>query len=170
LRILATNKYHDLQGEIMMEFSINIKVKRVSENLGNAMPLPQYATDGSAGLDLPACLEAPLVIAPGSRVKIPTGIAIEIPNKHIVGLVFPRSGLAARHGISLANAVGVIDSDYKGEIIVALCNHGESEYVIKPGERMAQLVFIPVFKATFEETQELTETGRGAGGFGSTGI
>jgi dUTP pyrophosphatase len=159
-----------MQGEKAVEFSINIKVKRVPESLEKAMPLPQYATDGSAGLDLPACLEAPVVIAPGDRVKIPTGIAIEIPNKHIVGLVFPRSGLAARHGISLANAVGVIDSDYKGEIIVALCNHGESEYVIKPGERMAQLVFVPVFKATLEETRELTETGRGAGGFGSTGL
>ena len=158
-----------MQGEKVMEFSINIKVKRVSESPGKAMPLPQYATDGSAGLDLPACLEAPLVIPPGARVKIPTGMAIDIPNRHIVGLVFPRSGLATRHGISLANAVGVIDSDYKGEIIVALCNHGESEYVIKPGERMAQLVFVPVFKATLEEVQELTETGRGAGGFGSTG-
>jgi dUTP pyrophosphatase len=152
-----------------MDFSINIKVKRLSESTGKALPLPQYATDGSAGLDLPACLDAPLVVAPGARVKIPTGIAIEIPQRYIVGLVFPRSGLASRHGISLANAVGVIDSDYKGEIIVALCNHSDCEYVIKPGERIAQLVFLPVFKAAIEETQELKETGRGAGGFGSTG-
>jgi len=152
-----------------MEFSINVKVKRVSEGTGTATPLPKYATDGSAGLDLPACLDAPRVVAPGARVKIPTGIAIEIPHRHIVGLVFPRSGLATRHGISLANAVGVIDSDYKGEIIVAMQNQGESEYVIKHGERIAQLVFVPVFKAVIEETQELQETGRGAGGFGSTG-
>jgi dUTP pyrophosphatase len=152
-----------------MDFSINVKVKRVSQNAGNALPLPQYATDGSAGLDLPACLEFPQAVAPGARVKIPTGLAIEIPYRHIVGLVFPRSGLATKHGISLANAVGVIDSDYKGEIIVALYNQGESEYVIKPGERIAQLVFVPVFKAVIEETHELKETGRGAGGFGSTG-
>ena len=152
-----------------MDFSINVKVKRVSDSTGKALPLPQYATDGSAGLDLPACLDAPLVVAPGDRVKIPTGIAIEIPYRYIVGLVFPRSGLASRHGISLANAVGVIDSDYKGEIIVALCNHSDREYMIKPGERIAQLVFLPVFKAAIEETQELQETIRGAGGFGSTG-
>lgn len=152
-----------------MDFSISVKVKRMRHNEGVASPLPQYATDGSAGLDLPACLELPQVVAPGARVKIPTGIAIEIPHRHIVGLVFPRSGLATKHGISLANAVGVIDSDYKGEIIVAVHNQGESEYVIKPGERIAQLVFVPVFKAELEETRELKETGRGAGGFGSTG-
>lgn len=152
-----------------MDFSINVKVKRVSINAVNALPLPQYATDGSAGLDLPACLELPQVVAPGARVKIPTGIAIEIPHRHIAGLVFPRSGLATKHGISLANAVGLIDSDYKGEIIVAVHNQGDSEYVIKPGERIAQLVFVPVFKADIEETDELEETGRGVGGFGSTG-
>lgn len=152
-----------------MDFSINVKVKRVSINAVNALPLPQYATDGSAGLDLPACLELPQVVAPGARVKIPTGIAIEIPHRHIAGLVFPRSGLATKHGISLANAVGLIDSDYKGEIIVAVYNQGDSEYVIKPGERIAQLVFVPVFKADIEETDELEETGRGVGGFGSTG-
>lgn len=152
-----------------MDFSINVKVKRVSINAVNALPLPQYATDGSAGLDLPACLELPQVVAPGARVKIPTGIAIEIPHRHIAGLVFPRSGLATKHGISLANAVGLIDSDYKGEIIVAVHNQGDSEYVIKPGERIAQLVFVPIFKADIEETDELEETGRGVGGFGSTG-
>ncbi|MDD2553579.1 MAG: dUTP diphosphatase [Desulfotomaculaceae bacterium] len=152
-----------------MEFLISVKVKRVTHIAKDVPPLPQYATEGSAGLDLPACLESPWVVAPGARVKIPTGIAIEIPHKHIVGLVFPRSGLATKHGISLANAVGVIDSDYKGEIIVAVSNQGESEYVIKPGERIAQLVFVPVFKATIEETDELKETGRGTDGFGSTG-
>jgi dUTP pyrophosphatase len=152
-----------------MELSINVKVKRVSNGTGKAAPLPQYATVGSAGLDLPACLDAPLVVAPGDRVKIPTGIAIEMPHRHVAGLVFPRSGLATRYGISLANAVGVIDSDYKGEIIVALQNLGESEYVIKHGERIAQLVFVPVFKAVIEEALELKETFRGSGGFGSTG-
>ncbi|MCL6560494.1 MAG: dUTP diphosphatase [Firmicutes bacterium] len=152
-----------------MDFSIVIRVKKLSEKIGNTIPLPRYATAGSAGLDLPACLDGPLAVPPGARVKIPTGIAIEIPHRHIVGLVFPRSGLATKHGISLANAVGVIDSDYKGEIIVAVMNQGGREYVIKPGERVAQIVFVPVFKITLKEVSELNDTDRGAGGFGSTG-
>jgi dUTP pyrophosphatase len=152
-----------------MDFLINIKVKRVSEKFGEQFPMPRYATEGSAGLDLPACLDAPLVVPPGTRMKVPTGLAIEIPDRHIAGLVFPRSGLATKHGISLANAVGVIDSDYKGEIIVAVFNQSQQEYVIKPGERIAQLVFVPVFRSTLEEVDSLADTGRGSGGFGSTG-
>lgn len=146
-----------------------IRVKKCSDKMGKSIPLPSYATDGSAGLDLPACLERPLIIPPGARVKIPTGIAIDLPHGHVAGLVFPRSGLATNHGISLANAVGLIDSDYKGEIIVAVFNQSEREYTIKPGERVAQLVFIPVFRVAFEEVEELGDSGRGPGGFGSTG-
>ena len=152
-----------------MDFSVVIRIKKISEKISTTIPLPRYATAGSAGLDLPACLDAPLAVPPGARVKIPTGIAVEIPYRHIAGLVFPRSGLAAKHGISLANAVGVIDSDYKGEIIVAVLNQGEREYVIHPGERVAQIVFVPVFKVTFQEVDELDDTDRGVGGFGSTG-
>lgn len=153
-----------------MDFSINVLVKRVSPKIGDSIRFPRYATMGSAGLDLPACLDEPLSIPPGARVTIPTGIAIEIPFKHIVGLVFPRSGLATKHGISLANAVGVIDSDYKGEIIVAVYNQSDREYIVKPGERVAQLLFMPVFHAVFEPVEELAESNRGKGGFGSTGI
>lgn len=152
-----------------MNFSILIRVKKVSKKIGDTIPFPRYATAGSAGLDLPACLDSPLSVPPGARAKIPTGIAIEIPHRNIAGLVFPRSGLAAKHGISLANSVGVIDSDYKGEIIVVVSNQGEKEYVINPGERVAQLVFVPVFEATIEETKELECSERGSGGFGSTG-
>ncbi|OPX85373.1 dUTP diphosphatase [Pelotomaculum sp. PtaB.Bin117] len=152
-----------------MSFSITVKVKKVSEKIGDTIPFPHYATTGSAGLDLPACLDEPLVVPPGARMKIPTGIAIEIPFKHIVGLVFPRSGLATKHGISLANAVGVIDSDYKGEIIVAVYNQSISEYIVNPGERVAQLLFLPVYNAVLEPVEELEESGRGEGGFGSTG-
>lgn len=152
-----------------MDFSLVIRVKRISEKIGDTIAFPRYATTGSAGLDLPACLDGPVAVPPGARVKIPTGIAIEIPDRHIAGLVFPRSGLATKHGISLANAVGVIDSDYKGEIIIAVFNQGEREYVINPGERVAQLVFVPVFAATLEVADDLEDTGRGAGGFGSTG-
>jgi len=133
-----------------MSFSIVVKVKKMSEKIGRSIPFPRYATTGSAGLDLPACLDEPLVVPPGARVKIPTGIAIEIPFKHIVGLVFPRSGLATKHGISLANAVGVIDSDYKGEIIVAVHNQAGQEYIVSPGERVAQLLFLPVYDAVLE--------------------
>jgi len=152
-----------------MSFSIVVKVKKMSEKIGRSIPFPRYATTGSAGLDLPACLDEPLVVPPGARVKIPTGIAIEIPFKHIVGLVFPRSGLATKHGISLANAVGVIDSDYKGEIIVAVHNQAGQEYIVSPGERVAQLLFLPVYDAVLEPVEELEESSRGDGGFGSTG-
>ncbi len=152
-----------------MELIANIQVKKLSEKVGRDIPFPRYATDGAAGLDLPACLDSPVVIEPGSRVVIPTGLAIQIPSRYIVGLVFPRSGLAARHGISLANAVGVIDSDYKGEILIALINQGDKEYLINPGERVAQIVFMPVFKVKLEETGTLDDTVRGTGGFGSTG-
>jgi dUTP pyrophosphatase len=152
-----------------MELIANIKVKKLSEKIGKDIPFPRYATDGAAGLDLPACLDSPVVIAPGSRAVIPTGLAIQIPSRYIVGLVFPRSGLAARHGISLANAVGVIDSDYKGEVLIALINQGDKEYLINPGERVAQIVFMPVFKVKLEETDTLEDTARGTGGFGSTG-
>lgn len=152
-----------------MEELMIIRVKKCSDKMGESIPFPGYATDGSAGLDLPACLERPLIIPPGARVKIPTGIAIDLPHRHVAGLVFPRSGLATNHGISLANAVGLIDSDYKGEIIVAVFNQSEREYTIKPGERVAQLVFIPVFRVAFEEVEELGDSGRGPGGFGSTG-
>lgn len=152
-----------------MEKTMVIQIKKCSDKIGNSITFPEYATEGSAGLDLPACLEQPIIIPPGARIKIPTGIAIELPHRHVAGLVFPRSGLATNHGISLANAVGLIDSDYKGEIIVAVVNQSEREYIIKPGERIAQLVFIPVFHVSFEIVEELGKSSRGKGGFGSTG-
>ncbi|MCL6634143.1 MAG: dUTP diphosphatase [Peptococcaceae bacterium] len=152
-----------------MDFSIVVRVKKISEKIGDTIPLPRHATAGAAGLDLPACLDGPLPVPPGSRVRVPTGIAVELPHRHVVGLVFPRSGLATKHGISLANAVGVIDSDYRGEIVVAVINMGEREYVINPGERVAQLVFVPVFAVTLKEVDCLEATARGGGGFGSTG-
>lgn len=148
---------------------ITVRVKRILNKTKNQQPLPRYATGGAAGLDLRACVDIPLTVPPGARVKIPTGIAIEIPDKNMVGLVFPRSGLALKHGISLANSVGVIDSDYKGEIFIAVFNQDKEEYTIGPGERVAQLVFVPVFRPTLVEVENLQDTARGAGGFGSTG-
>lgn len=153
-----------------MDLEVTIKIKRVrAENNRACYRLPAYATKGSAGLDLQACLKSPLTVMPGERILVPTGFAVEMPHGNMVGLVFIRSGLAAKHGLSLANAVGVIDSDYKGEIYIPIINQGDKEYIIQPGERIAQLVFVPVIKAVLQEVNELANTERGSGGFGSTG-
>ena len=149
-----------------MHHDITVKVKRVGA--GHAS-LPQYATAGAAGLDLSASISHPVTLAPQTRSLIPTGIAIEMPHRHLVGLVFARSGLAAKHGVCLANGVGVIDSDYTGEILCALLNTGDTPYVVRPGDRIAQLVFVPVAAASLVVVDELAATTRGAGGFGSTG-
>ena len=130
--------------------------------------LPTYGTASSAGADLRACLDAPAVLAPGETRLIPIGIAMEIPEGY-VGLVFARSGLGIKHGVVPGNCVGVIDSDYRGEIMVGLYNSGESEYTVQPGDRIAQLMVTPVVQADVELVDELDETERGAGGFGSTG-
>lgn len=131
--------------------------------------IPQRATPGSAGMDLVACMEEPVLLPPGGRAMIPTGLAMAIPTAEWVGLVYARSGLAVRHGITLSNSVGVIDSDYRGEIRVGLCNLGQEPYTIQPGERIAQLVISPVLLPPVEEANELDSTERGTGGFGSTG-
>ncbi len=150
-----------------MDFVINVRVKKVSRN---SSALPTYATAASAGVDLCADLQEPLIIKPGENVKIPTGLAIELPNQYVVALVFARSGLAGRYGIGLTNGVGVIDSDYRGEIQVLVQNLGQQQVTINPRDRIAQMVFMPVFKALLEEVAELQETSRGIGGFGSTGL
>jgi dUTP pyrophosphatase len=146
--------------------SINVKIKKLSSQ----SILPAYATPASAGVDLCACLPNGMVVNPGENVKIPTGIAIELPNQHIVALVFARSGLASRYGVGLTNGVGVIDSDYRGEIQVLIQNLGSLPVTINHGDRIGQMVFTPIFQALFEEVTELGETARGTGGFGSTGI
>lgn len=147
--------------------SINVKIKKVGNN---SFALPTYATAASAGVDLCADIKDPLTVSPGENVKIPTGLAIELPGPHVVALVFARSGLASRYGIGLTNGVGVIDSDYRGEIQVLLQNLGQQPVIVNPGDRIAQMVFMPIFKAVFEEVAELRETARGTGGFGSTGV
>ena len=130
---------------------------------------PEYATDGSAGMDLTAAMDQPVVLKVGGRAMIPTGIAMQIP-QGFGGFIFPRSGLAYKKGISMANCVGVIDSDYTGEIKVVLHNISGHDYTVNPGDRVAQLVFLPVPQAELEEVDELDETRRGSGGFGSTGF
>lgn len=142
-----------------------LKIRRLHKDVS----LPERATEGSAGLDLQAMIEGPLELKPGGLTKVPTGLAVELPSKDMVGLVFGRSGLGVRHGIALSNGVGVIDSDYRGEIQVGLCNHSDRAYVIQPGERVAQLVVMPICVLPVEEVDQLGETERGSGGFGSTG-
>lgn len=148
---------------------MKLAIKALSPLLGKEIPLPSYATAGSAAMDLRACVRESVVIAPGARVVVPSGIAIALPSADYVALVFARSGLAAKGGVCLANGVGVIDSDYRGEIGVALLNTGSEPYTILPGDRVAQLMVTPVVQPQLELVEQLPETDRGAGGFGSTG-
>ena len=142
-----------------------LKVKRLR---GKAR-LPMRVTEGSAGMDLYACLDAPVTIEPGKRVMIPTGIAIALESPAYCAFLYARSGLAVKHGIAPANCVGVIDSDYRGEVCAVLYNMSDEPFTVTDGERIAQLVIAPVEQPVIEETDDLGETGRGAGGFGSTG-
>lgn len=146
-----------------------IQLKILDARLGDTISLPQYATEGSAGLDLRACLDHPLAIAPGQTELIATGLAIHIADPHVAAVILPRSGLGHQHGIVLGNLVGLIDADYQGPLMISCWNRGPRTYTIEPGERIAQLVIVPVLKAQFEVVDEFTETKRGTGGFGSSG-
>lgn len=148
--------------------NIEVKIKFLENNTEKKMPF--YATEGSAGMDLTACLDEDVVLKPLERALIPTGIAIKLPGNDYGAFVYARSGLAIKKGITLANCVGVIDSDYTGEIKVGLINLSNEEYVVKNGERIAQLVVMPVYQVKLTEADELEKTERGAGGFGSTGM
>jgi len=148
---------------------MELKVKILSKKIGSEIPTPFYATSGSAGMDLPACIDGPITIKPKERVAVPTGIAIALPSNEYVALVFARSSLGMKKGITLPNAVGVIDSDYRGQIFVALTNISDEDYTIHVGERIAQLVVMPVCVANISIVEELPDTQRGEGGFGSTG-
>ena len=147
-----------------MHMNIDVKVKKLRPDA----VLPAYETPGSAGCDLRACMDAPVSIAPGETVMIHTGLSMEIPAGY-VGLVFARSGLSTKKGLAPANKVGVIDSDYRGEWMVGLLNHSPEPRTVEPGERIAQAVFVPCVTAMFAETETLSDTARGEGGFGSTG-
>lgn len=142
-----------------------LKIKKVRKNA----VIPVRATEGSAGADLYACIEEPVTVSAGDLVTIPTGIAIELPNKNMAAFVFARSGLGVKHGICPSNAVGVIDSDYRGEVCVGLTNHSNTPFVIEPHTRIAQLVVMPVFPLPIAEADSLTDTVRGENGFGSSG-
>ena len=146
-----------------------IQLKILDQRLGNEFPLPHYATDGSAGMDMRACLDAPLELAPGETTLIPSGLAIHGADAGLAALLLPRSGLGHKHGIVLGNLVGLIDSDYQGQVFVSCWNRGAETFTIQPGERIAQMVIVPVVRADFEIVDEFVDSDRGAGGFGHTG-
>ncbi len=146
-----------------------LQVKILNERIGKDIPLPNYSTEGSAGMDLRACLDEPLRLAPGDTFLIPTGIAIYIEDPGYAALILPRSGLGHKHGIVLGNLVGLIDSDYQGELMISTWNRGTTTFTIEPGDRVAQLVLVPVQQTEFTIVDEFTSTERGTGGFGSSG-
>jgi len=146
-----------------------VDVKILDPRVGTEFPLPEYATHGSAGMDLRAILDEEMELLPGETVLIPTGIAIHIANNNMAAVILPRSGLGHKHGIVLGNLVGLIDSDYQGQLFVSCWNRGDKAFIIKPGERVAQLVFVPVVQANFNIVDSFDQSQRGEGGFGHTG-
>ncbi len=147
----------------------NIKLKILDSRIGNEIPLPEYATTGSAGLDLRACIDGPLEIKPGETHLVPTGMAIHIDDESMAAVILPRSGLGHKHGIVLGNLVGLIDSDYQGQLFVSVWNRGQDTFTLDVADRMAQLVFVPVVQAQFNIVESFDESERAEGGFGHTG-
>lgn len=146
-----------------------IQLKILDPRLGKEFPLPHYATDGSAGMDMRACLDTPLELAPGDTHLIPTGLAIHVADTGLAAVLLPRSGLGHKHGIVLGNLVGLIDSDYQGQVFISCWNRGKNTFIVEPGERVAQMVIVPVVRAEFEIVEDFDASERGAGGFGHTG-
>lgn len=146
-----------------------IQLKVLDARLGDTIELPDYATAGSAGLDLRACLDDDLILEPGATILIPTGLAIHIDDPSLAAVILPRSGLGHKHGIVLGNLVGLIDSDYQGQLFVSCWNRSQTAFTINVGERIAQMVFVPVIQVAFEQVDKFTSTERGTGGFGHTG-
>ena len=148
---------------------VNVQLKILNPQIGKDIPLPSYSTDGSAGLDLRACIKSKIIIEPNSSDLIPTGLAIHLRDNSLAGLILPRSGLGHKHGIVLGNLVGLIDSDYQGELMISCWNRSQDSFTIEKGDRIAQLVVVPIVQAQFVEVDEFTETKRGTSGFGSSG-
>ncbi|RPG49075.1 MAG: dUTP diphosphatase [Gammaproteobacteria bacterium TMED1] len=148
---------------------VNVQLKILNPQIGKDIPLPSYSTDGSAGLDLRACIKSKIIIEPNSSDLIPTGLAIHLDDSSLAGLILPRSGLGHKHGIVLGNLVGLIDSDYQGELMISCWNRGQNSFTIEKGDRIAQLVVVPIVQARFVQVDEFTETNRGTSGFGSSG-
>ncbi len=147
-----------------------IKLKILDDRLGRDFPLPAYATDGSAGIDLRACLQQPLTLAPGESALVPSGMAIHIGDPGLAAVLWPRSGLGHKHGIVLGNLTGLIDSDYQGQVFISMWNRSDTSHVIQPGDRVAQMVFVPVIQVEFDVVEDFEESSRGDGGFGHSGL
>lgn len=147
-----------------------IQLKLIDERLGREFPLPDYATEGSAGLDIRACVDDPQTIRPGETQLLPSGFALYLDDPGMAAVLLPRSGLGHKHGIVLGNLVGLIDSDYQGQVFVSCWNRGQDDFTINPGDRVAQMVIVPVVQARFEVVREFVDSTRGSGGFGHSGI
>ena len=147
----------------------SIQLKVLDARIGSEFAMPEYATDGAAGIDMRACLDAPLQVRPGDAHLVPTGIAVHIGDPRVAAVLLPRSGLGHKHGIVLGNLVGLIDADYQGQVFVSCWNRGSDSFTIQPGERIAQMVFVPIVRAHFEVVESFQESARGAGGFGHSG-
>jgi len=146
-----------------------IELKILDPRVGDSIPLPHYATGGSAGLDMRACIDEPLTVEPGDTVLVPTGLAIHIGDASLAAVLLPRSGLGHKHGLVLGNLTGLIDSDYQGQVFISCWNRGANSYEVQPGERIAQMVFVPVEQVRFSVVDEFADSDRGAGGFGHSG-
>ena len=147
----------------------SIELKILDPKIGKSIPLPQIATEGSAGMDMRACIDSELKVSPGDTVLVPTGIAIHIADNNLAAVLLPRSGLGHKHGLVLGNLTGLIDSDYQGQIFISCWNRGKKAYKINPGDRIAQMVFIPIEQVKFEVVDDFKESDRGEGGFGHSG-
>jgi dUTP pyrophosphatase len=147
----------------------SIELKILDSRLGDTIALPHYATDGSAGLDMRACIDEPLTVEPGATVLVPTGLAIHIRDAGLAAVLLPRSGLGHKHGLVLGNLTGLIDSDYQGQVFISCWNRGSKAYEVQPGERIAQMVFLPVEQVQFNVVETFDDSDRGAGGFGHSG-
>ncbi len=147
----------------------SIELKILDPRVGDSIPLPHYATDGSAGMDMRACIDEPLTVAPGETVLVPTGLAIHVSDPTLAAVLLPRSGLGHKHGLVLGNLTGLIDSDYQGQVFISCWNRSSTSYEVQPAERIAQMVFVPVAQVELRVVEEFEESDRGAGGFGHSG-
>jgi len=147
----------------------SIELKILDSRIGDSIPLPHYATSGSAGLDMRACIDAAIKVEPGETVLVPTGLAIHVGDADLAAVLLPRSGLGHKHGLVLGNLTGLIDSDYQGQVYISCWNRSDTAYEVQPGERIAQMVFVPVEQVQFEVVEEFDDSSRGEGGFGHSG-